>query len=156
MFVLSMKTTRARMAAVVAVGGLLLAVMIGVSATQDGTATSAVVATDPAAYLQSLGYEVETPWTALQEVVVPTRDDPAFAAVNAVAQTAGYDLTPYAGQRVKRYTYAVRNHPDNRPVEADVYVHQGRILAATLCAEGGDPTLLKPLTKQGENDGKTG
>ena len=155
MFVLSMKTNRTHLAAWIAVGGLLLAVVLG--AMMSSTVPVGVSATaDPAAYLQSLGYEAETPWIALQEVTVPTRDDPVFAAVNAVAQTAGYDLTPYAGQRVKRYTYAVRNHPESLSAEADVYVYQGRVVAAAMRVAGGDPTPLKPLTKQGETHGTTG
>ena len=156
MFVLSMKTTRARLAAVVAVGGLLLAVIIGVSASPRSLSTSAGGATDPAAYLQSMGYEVAPRWVDLQEIVIPAKDHAAFAAYNAMAQTAGYDLTPYAGQRIKCYTYAVENYPGTQPVEACVYTYKDRVVAGTMRIDGGEMQPLKPLTEQGENNGTTG
>ncbi|MBQ6849368.1 MAG: DUF4830 domain-containing protein [Clostridia bacterium] len=156
MFVLSLKTTRARLAAVVAVGGLLLAVMIGVSASPRSTAVSGAAATDPAAYLQSLGYEAGPQWTDLREMVIPAKEDAAFAAYNTLAQVAGYDLTPYAGQRVKCYTYALKNYPGAQPAQACVYVYKGRVVAGTMRIAEGEITPLKPLTEQGESNGTTG
>ena len=157
MFVLSMKTTRPRLAALIALGGMLMAVAVGAIAT---TRTTVPVATgrtdDPAAYLQSFGYAVDTPWTALQEIVIPTAEDPAFAAYNAVLQGFGYDLTPYAGQRVKRYTYAVRNHPTDPNAQAHVYVYKERVVAGELVTDTGERAPLEPLTKQGETNGTTG
>ena len=156
MFVLSMKTTRVRLAAVVAVGGLLLAAIIGISASPHSVSTAAGGATDPVAYLQSLGYEVAPQWNDLKEMVIPATDHAAFAAYNAMAQAAGYDLTPYAGQRIKCYTYAVENYPGTQPVEACVYTYKDRVVAGTMCIDGGEPLPLKPLTEQGEINGTTG
>ena len=84
MFVLSMKTTRPRLAAFGAVFCVLLAVVLGTKALSRGTVpVTAPAAANPAAYLQSFGYEVEPQWTALQEITVPVEEDPAFAAYNA-------------------------------------------------------------------------
>ena len=156
MFVLSMKTNRTHLAALIAVGGLLLAVVLGTAVLPHRAPAGASAATDPAAYLQGLGYEIEPQWMALRELTVPAADDPAFAAYYAALQQGGYDLTPYVGERVKCYTYAVKNHPTHRPAEARVYLYQGRVVGGTIALSGGELLPLETLTKQGETHGTTG
>ncbi len=163
MFVLSMKTTRPRLAAFGAVCGLLLAVVVGTKMLPPAVSTAAPAATDPVAYLQGLGYEVDPQWTALQEITIPMEEDAAFAAYNALLQAAGYDLTAYKGERVKCYTYAVRNYPGTERVEARVYVHKDRVIAGEIASTevGGFCKGLTPLTptateNKGETNGTTG
>jgi len=163
MFVLSMKTTRPRLAAFGVVCCLLLAVVLGTKALPHSAPTAGTVATDPAAYLQSLGYEVDPQWTALQEVVIPVEEDAAFTEYNALLQAAGYDLTAYKGERVKCYTYTVLNYPGKERVEAHVYVHKDRVVAGDIASTAADGFChgLKPLTPtaeptKGETNGTTG
>ena len=156
MFVLSMKTTRPRLAAVIAACGLLIAVLVGARGMSSAVPAGVGHAADPVAYLQSLGYAVESQWTALQEIAIPTAEDPAFAAYNAALQEVGYDLTPYAGQRIKQYTYAVQNHPTDPNAQAHVYVYKERVIAGEMVTATGERTPLEPLTKQGETNGTTG
>ncbi|MBQ5841033.1 MAG: DUF4830 domain-containing protein [Clostridia bacterium] len=156
MFVLSVKTNRVHLAALLAAGGLLLAVVLGIKWGPHRTAANASTATDPAAYLQDLGYEIEPQWMTLRELTVPAADDPAFAAYYAALKQAGYDLTPYVGERAKCYTYAVKNHPSGRPAEARVYLYQGRVVGGTIALSGGELLPLETLTKQGETHGTTG
>ena len=156
MFVLSMKTTRPLLAAVIAACGILIAVLVGARGMSPSMPAGAGHAADPVAYVQSFGYTVDTPWVALQELAVPSAEDPAFAAYNAVLQEVGYDLTPYAGQRIKRYTYAVQNHPTDPNAQAHVYVYKERVIAGEMVTATGERTPLEPLTKQGETNGTTG
>lgn len=164
MFVLSMKTTRPRLAAYGVVFGLLLAVMLGSAGLSRGSVPAAApAATDPAAYLQRLGYEVDPQWTALQEVVVPVEEDAAFAEYNALLKAAGYDLAAYKGERVKCYTYTVLNYPGKEGVQAHIYVHKDRIIAGDISSTAADGFCvgLQPLTpdmttEKGETNGTTG
>lgn len=161
MFVLSMKTTRPRLAAYIAVCGMLVAVVLGTRALSRPHVPAAAGRTDdPVAYLQGLGYEAEPQWTALQELVVPGADDPAFAALNAVLQAAGYDLTAYQGERVKCYTYTVHNYPGTERAQVRVYTHKGRVVAGDIITESGAPGALQPRSfvaaQEGETDGTTG
>ena len=148
MFVLSMKTTRPRLAAFGAVFCVLLAVVLGTKALSRGTVPVTAPAANPAAYLQSMGYEVAPQWTALQEITVPVEEDPAFAAYNAVLQAAGYDLSAYQGERVKCYTYKVLNYPGEEGVEARVYTYKDRIVAGDVASTAADGFCrgLTPLT----------
>lgn len=110
MFVLSMKTTRPRLAVCGVVLGLLLVVM-----TLSGRPQARMTAADGGdaarvAYLQEQGYAVNPQWTDVREITVP--------AVEAVPAA-------YHGQRIKCFTYATG--------EGDVvclYEWNGRILGA--------------------------
>ena len=139
MFVLSMKTTRPRLAAYGIVVGLLLVVML-VAGRQDKARLQSVVAGgDDAArvsYLQSLGYEVEPQWIDAREVTIPAEADAAFTAYNALQKEAGTDLTPYLGKRVKCFAYAVTNHPQGDGVVAHLYEYEGRIIGGDISGNG--------------------
>lgn len=91
MFVLSMKTTRPRLAVCGVVLGLLLTVMAFTGRPQ--TRMTAADGGDAArvAYLQEQGYAVNPQWTDVREIEVPS--------VEAVPEA-------YRGQRVKCFTYA--------------------------------------------------
>lgn len=163
MFVLSMKTTRPRLVGFGVVCCLLLAVVLGTKALPHSAPASTAAGTDPAAYLQKMGYEVDPQWTALREITIPVEEDAVFAAHNALLKEAGYDLTAYKGERVKCYTYTVRNYPGTEGVEARVYVHKDRVIAGDIAstAAGGFCKGLQPLASdpskdKGETHGTTG
>lgn len=161
MFVVSMKTTRPRLAAY----GVALAVLVLVTALLTGRGkdrpTAATAQSDPVAYLAQLGYEAESQWTDLREITVPAEFDGAFSAYNDIQKAAGFDLSPYRGERVKLYTYRVTNHPAGEGVLATLYLHGDRVIAGDLSAagEGGFCHGLVPresAPQQGETNGTTG
>lgn len=164
MFVVSMKTTRPRMEFAAAVVGLLLITVFTLAGRQDVRRTqAAATGTDDSrrvAYLQELGYEVETQPVSVREVLIPADSDPVFAAYNALQQQAGSDLTPYCGRRVKCWTYTVTNYPGAEPVQAHLYVYGERIIGGDVAStvQGGFAHGLTPLTPTaiGEEHGQTG
>ncbi len=149
MFVVSMKANRGLLIAVAAIG-VALAMLL----TQCGESapTSAAVSGVPAACLRQLGYEAESHWTDLREVTLPTALDEEWTAYNGIQQAAGYDLTPYLGQRVKRYTYGVQT--SDGPATATLYVAGGLVIAGDISVNGETHGLIPQ--QQGETDGTTG
>ena len=112
MFVLSMKTTRPRLAACGAVLGLLLAVM-AVTGTRHQPVVSVAAGGDDAArvsYLQEQGYAVESQWVDVRELSVPDTD--------AVP-------TAYRGKRVKCFTYVTADG-----AYVCLYEYNGKIVGA--------------------------
>lgn len=91
MFVLSMKTTRPRLAAWGVVLGLLLVVMTLSGRPQARMTAAGGDDAARVAYLQEQGYAVNPQWTDVREIAVPD--------VEAVPAA-------YRGQRVKCFTYA--------------------------------------------------
>lgn len=113
MFVLSMKTTRPRIAAYGVVLGLLLAVMLSVGRPHGPRVQSAAAGGDDAArvsYLQEQGYTVEPRWVDVRELVVPDADTVPAA---------------YRGKRVKCFTYATADG-----TQVCLYEYNGRIVGA--------------------------
>ncbi|MBQ7088721.1 MAG: hypothetical protein IJN04_03670 [Clostridia bacterium] len=110
MFVLSMKTTRPRLAAYGVVLGLVAAVLLmgkpaAAPTSADGGDAKRV------AYLQEQGYEVEPQWTDVREITVPDVD-PIPAA--------------YRGCRIKCFTYVTATGQT-----VCLYEYNGRILGTS-------------------------
>ena len=157
-FVLSMKTTRPRLFAAGAVMALLLATVAVLSAGQQAAgAVPRMTAADEAGrqeVLHSLGYEVLPDRVEVREVLIPAEFDDTFAAYNALQQAAGMDLKPYAGERVKCWTYTVINYPAaDTAVQGDVVAHlytRGeRVIGGDISStvQGGFSHGLLPLTE---------
>lgn len=134
MFVVSMKTTRARVAAMAAGVGILAATVL-LLAGRQGQPTQAAIGSDGVdriTYLEKLGYEVQADSEQVQEVQIPADADPVFSAYNALQKKAGQDLTPYCGQRVKSWSYTVTNYPGEEPVRARLYVYKDKVIGGDV------------------------
>lgn len=146
MFVVSMKTTRPRLAAY----GVVLTLLVLVTALLAGRGeirpTAASQATDPVAYLQRLGYEVEPQWIDLREITIPAELDETLSAYNEIQKQTGFDLSPYRGQRVKMYVYRLRNYPTGEGALATVYLCRDKVIAGDISAaeQGGFSHGLRP------------
>ena len=163
MFVLSMKTTRPRVAAYVTVTAALVLTMVGIAGRQDvlRTRAAATGADDGrrTAYLQELGYEVEATPVSVREIVIPADSDGVFAAYNEIQTAAGYDLTPYCGERVKCWTYTVKNYPGEADVQAHLLVYNEKIIGGDIAAvkqDGFCHGLIRCPAEAGEKNGQTG
>ena len=111
MFVLSMKTTRPRLAAYGITLGLLLVVMLMAGRQDKARVKSVVAGGDDAArvsYLQTHGYAVQPQWIDVREVVAPA------------AETIP---TTYHGKRIKCFTYATAGGET-----VCLYEYDGRII----------------------------
>lgn len=149
MFVVSMKANRGLLVTVAAVG-VALAMLL---TRCDGVAaTSGAVSADLAESLRQQGYAVSADWSDLREITLPATLDGEWAEYNRLQQAAGYDLSPYLGQRVKRYTYTAQNPA--APTTVTVYVAGGQVIAGDVTVNG-EQRGLGPQ-KQGETDGTTG
>ncbi len=155
MFVVSMKVARSRVAAFAA-ALVMLVVVTAALAKSPAVATGAAPGGDDArvALLRELGYAVGEQWTAVQEITIPAEFDAAYTAYNEMQKEAGYDLTPYRGQRIKCYTYSV----PGESVQAHVYEYGGRVIGGDIAGTGAAPfhSGLIPAPEQGESHGTTG
>ena len=100
----------------------------------DAAGASGAVRTeeDQAAYLGSLGYQVELPPLECKMVVIPKQFDDVYTAYNEMQQECGFDLADYRGREVTLYTYAVVNYPENRDVLCDLLICGGRVIGGNL------------------------
>ncbi|MGI6264635.1 MAG: DUF4830 domain-containing protein [Acutalibacteraceae bacterium] len=150
MFVVSLKMSRRQILTLIFCVAVLAALILA-AVRPSAKATAAVPGGSEqkrVAFLRSLGYTVTPPHTAVREVRIPEDLDDAALSYNDLQQTAGMDLTPYRGKRLKCWTYPVENDPSGQPAEAHLYEYRDTIVAGDVAAleEGG---FMRALTAVG-------
>lgn len=127
-------------AAVIAMGAVMMLLILLMGRLPPDEVSETPVLSDNAqrvAYLQSLGWEVETePVETLQFLLPDTLGEP-YLSYNQLQTAQGFDLTPCLGKQLSRYTYTVTNYPD-RPagVQANLYLCDDRPVAGDICCPG--------------------
>ena len=103
------------LAAIVVVGaGLALAVHAAsrpASAAAEPNPKGVRTAEDRVAYLESWGWQVAAEPTLVEELAMPQEFGEEYAQYLELQSAQGFDLSKYAGKRIKRYTYDVLNYP---------------------------------------------
>lgn len=90
---------------------------------------------EAAAWLANQGWEVDPEPTGQMEVVVPSRFDQLYESYNDIQKAQGFDISRYKGETVTKYTFLVKNYPQEPDgVAANLLVYQGRLIAADLCS----------------------
>ena len=128
--------------AVIAAGVLLAAVICLVSWLRGAPAGDLPqVADNPQriAYLQSLGWEVESEPVETLQFLLPDPLAEPYLTYNELQKEQGFDLAACAGKQVARYTYTVTNYP-GRPdgVQLNLYVCEDLPVAGDVCCPGAE------------------
>lgn len=102
-------------------------------------------------FLNSYGYIVE-PDPEREEITVPAEFNAAFEKYNELQKEQGFDLAPYAGKEVTRYTYRILNYPDCPDnIFINLLFDDHRLIAADITyndADNGFTKQLIPTTMQ--------
>lgn len=101
-------------------------------------------------FLSDMGWQVtEEPLETLQ-FLLPNPLTLAYLTYNELQLAQGYDLTPYAGAAVTRYTYLVENYPDRTGgVQLNLYLYEDTPIAGDVICPGADgfqASLVFPVT----------
>lgn len=129
---------------------LVIATALIVTLGGQAVTTSAEVSNirsndDRIAYLNELGWQVSETPTITEELLIPETFDESFDEYLALQMQQGFDLTKYAGKRVKRYTYDVTNYPNrNVNVQAALLVYKNKVIGGQLQASDG--SFVLPLS----------
>lgn len=102
--------------------------------------------------LESYGWSVDKKPVDEAEVIIPKPFDLVYENYNAIQLEAGLDLEPYMGMRGRRYTYTVKNYPDDvgETVYANVICIEGKAIAGdimTVSLSGFMHSLKYPVNK---------
>ena len=101
-----------------------------------------------ASYLESLGWQVSPSPIETLAFTLPSPLNQAYESYNALQRQQGFDLTPYAGMQVKRYSYTVLNYPGKPDqVQADLYLCGDTIIGGDILYAGENgfvDTLIFP------------
>jgi hypothetical protein len=84
-------------------------------------------------YLTAWGWEVSEEPTATEELVIPKEMDDSYGEYLQLQSGQGFDLTKYAGKRVKRYTYEVYNYPSGEQgIQANLLICRGKVVGGEI------------------------
>lgn len=126
---------------------VILAVLVAILALRGGKKDAA--SDDPSlqaetneqrvAYLESLGWEVDAEPIEALKLTLPDELVEPYRSYNEIQLKQGFDLTPYLGETLDRYTYCVNNYPGRpRGCQADLYVYDGTVVAGDIVCTGAN------------------
>lgn len=147
MFVYSLKSSKLKVilfAVAVVVIGVTAIILLSrnTPASSNGSINlKAETNGDRIAFLSQYGWEIDEEPVEISEVIIPTEFDKTYEEYNTIQKGQDFDLEKYKGERVKRYTYEVKNFPgyetENSFIRATLLVYDGLII-------GGDVSSLEP------------
>lgn len=143
MFIVSLKANRKKVLLYIllALAVVLAAFVIFTGRSESAAAkkgAASVMAADNAqriAYLKTFGWEVSEEPCEIVEVAIPTQFGDVYTEYNKIQKKQGFDLEPYAGRRVKRFTYTVTNYPgQTENIRANLLIYQEEIIGGDICS----------------------
>ena len=136
----------------VVIAGLVMALLIVLTGRMPDSAPAEqpelTTNEERIAYLNSLGWQVTAEPVETLQFLLPAQLEGTYLAYNELQLTQGFDLTPYCGKQLARYTYTVTNYPD-RPegVQLNLYLCENFPVAGDIFCPGEDgfqETLVFP------------
>ena len=162
MFVFTAKLNRRKAVLFLIVFALILAAIIlavslrsagGIPGSEKTQAPALVrTAEDAAAYLASLGWQVDPEPIEVKTIVIPRSFSGVFADYVALQKKQGFSLEQYGGMEAVRYTFKVKNYPTGeKEIVADLVVSGQVVIAGDIQSTALDGFMigLKPSPSSG-------
>ena len=90
------------------------------------------------AFLSQFGWEAAEDPLEVSEVIIPAQFDETYQRYNDIQKAQNLDLSKFAGKRVKRWTYEIRNYPgyEGKPgvVQANLLIDKGVVVGGDICS----------------------
>ena len=154
MFIVSAKLNpKKALTGVVLFGVVLIGIIVLVGTMRRGEAPGNQVILAPSdaervAYLEGLGWTADPSPIETLSFALPSPLNDSYTEYNKLQLQQGFDLTPYAGMQVTRYSYKITNYPDHPDdVQADLYLCGEEIIGGDIlyCGDKGFvATLVYP------------
>ncbi|MCL2494558.1 MAG: DUF4830 domain-containing protein [Oscillospiraceae bacterium] len=143
MFVYSVRSSKLKLIGLIAVAAaaviaLLFITQRGRPAMGGAIRLAAATAQERATFLSQFGWEAGEDPLEVSEVIIPAEFDEVYAKYNEIQKAQNMDLSDYAGKRVKRWTYEIRNYPgyEGKPgvVQANLLIDKGVVVGGDICS----------------------
>ncbi len=108
----------------------------GVS-NDESISVKASTAEERISFLSQFGWEIDEEPVEVSEVIIPSEFDETYTQYNEIQIAQGFDLSTYAGMRVKRWTYSVKNYKgyENQScIRANILVYDGLVVGGDVCS----------------------
>ena len=103
----------------------------------EASAVNVSSTSDVLDYISSLGWEVSDEPDEIKEVVIPHQFDEVYNRYNEIQKSQGFDLLSYAGERVKRWSFTIKNYPgyENKDcIKINILVYEGCVIGGDVCS----------------------
>ncbi|MBE6772141.1 MAG: DUF4830 domain-containing protein [Ruminococcaceae bacterium] len=150
MFVYSVKTSKAKIAAlIIAIVAVIIAIAMIMTGEKEPAANDSAVnykaenSSERAAFVSQFGWKISEDPAEISEVIIPEDFDAGYVEYAAMNKAQGLDLEPYKGVRAKRWTYDVLNYPGlenmRGTVQINILIYDGRVIGGDVCSleQGG-------------------
>ena len=148
MFVVSVSKSRLKKSVITAVVVISLSVCLVLllkclgniqnNNVNAGLSLTAVSEEDILKFISYYGWEVDSQPAEVRDVIIPETFDEVYSNYNKIQLEQGFDLEKFAGRRVKRWTYIVRNYPETSPeddyIRINVLVSDGVVIGGDVCS----------------------
>ncbi len=98
---------------------------------------SASTADQRMTFISQLGWDVDEEPIEIKEVIIPEDFDDTYIAYNKIQKAQGFDLTEFAGERVKCWTYTVKNYEgyeNSECIHINLLVFDGNVIGGDVCS----------------------
>ncbi len=137
MYVMTAKVDMKKIALVLAaVAAVIVGIVLifGGEPSQPTAAPSLATNDGRVKFLTDLGWDVVVSPVQTGQVRIPEKSNEVFDRYNSLQKSQGYDLSQFAGKKVMRYVYEIKNYPGaTDPVYATLLLYRDQII-------GGDVT----------------
>lgn len=148
MFVVSVSSKKAkRIALILAAAFIVISAALYISAkigTGDSSSAnagynvSAKNSEERLRFISQYGWEVDEEPAEVRDVAIPEEFDDVYTNYNEIQLSQGFDLTEYAGMRVKRWTYIIRNYPEYSAeddcIRINILIYDGIVIGGDVCS----------------------
>ncbi len=148
MFVVSLSKSKIKKSVLIGVAVVLITLCSAVllkyigdaqqSRGNMGISLSAVSEEDILSFISNYGWQVDDAPVEVRDVIIPETFDDVYNNYNEIQLEQGFNLEKYAGQRVKRWTYIVRNYPETSPtddfIRINILVSDGVVIGGDVCS----------------------
>ena len=152
MLIITAKVPRRKLAATVAAAALAFCCAVGLNLAPPNAQLASATSLpdvkgvrsneDRIAYLAAYGWDVTEQPLATQELLIPKEMDESYAEYLSLQQEQGFDLTEYAGKRVKRYTYEITNYPTGESgVQVNLLLYKNTVVGGEVLSPKMDGFL---------------
>lgn len=143
MFILSVKASKKKLIAIIALALLILGVIIVIFAnvgslnnanSQSGKYSLIADSNESrVSFLSQFGWKINEEPLEVSDITIPEEFNDVYENYNEIQKRQGLDLQKYKGKSCKKYVYEVLNYPGrSKGIRASLIVCKGKVIAGDI------------------------
>ena len=88
-------------------------------------------------FISDFGWDVNNEPDEIREIIIPAEFDEVYNKYNEIQLFQGYDLSKYAGERAKNWTFTVRNYPGfegEEFIKINILIYNNTVIGGDVCS----------------------